>query len=1268
MTTYNLWTRVATMLLIPLFCTTEAWAGDVTAEQARRQAQAFLKSHQPAAGGPRRAPGTTPELTLTSRVSGLYVFNVADEGGFVIVSNDDRTRPILGFGDSGHIDPDHMPSNMRAWLQGYADEIAWLQKQGNNSNTNTTSTTTVGPAKVQRRVGSHSTNEITPMVSTTWNQNGPYWNQTPYYKEDDNGLLFFSKDYVDGYTHCATGCVATAMAQVMKYHEWPKTATEEIFPYQWAGSIYLPDKNTSLEPITFDWANMKDSYSGTYTDTEANAVATLMKYCGYSVEMDYGKESGSSTDKVADALMFYFDYNENTVTTVQRCFYTYANWTDLIYHELANGRPVVYGGMSSGGGHEFVCDGYQYDSDTETDFFHINWGWGGKSDNYFVLSALDPDIQGIGGSTSNDGFHYGQDAVIGIQPAGGTGTIADIPTVNVDLALNSVTFSDNPIPDEEVTVYIDLKNNSTDEWDGDIGMYVYYYADDNWEYLENHDGNFLIPAQSESTVCQLTFTPHNIGQYGIMVYRPSETLGYINWIGSNSEPISVMVMPLGYLYPPQKLTATPTPTSATITWTGNNDAISYNVRYRTPSSAPVLFFEGFENSGTGWTNSGDIYTGIPHSGTSFVLLGYSSTNTQYLISPELTNLESGSTVAFYQRYYASENTFKVGFSSTTTDVGAFSWGSEQTATSTYTLFSEAIPDGTKYIAIQTTAASSDEALLIDDFSVYGTEIPAGEWVNESTIETSIELTGLTPETTYEVQAQAVYTEGESEWTESVTFTTPVANSVPADVTAHLAADGATITWTGYGDSYNFQYRTAAIEDILFFEDFENGLYTWTAIRNGEGVDGTDWRIVKPSSIFSNASLPAHSGNYAVMTRSYSGEAYEVDNWLISPQVTLDGTLKFWVMGNASYPEHYDVYVSTTSNDISAFTKIYEPANVTDTWTEVSVDLSSYNGKRGYIALRHTDTDKDYLLLDDFGIYTNTSTPASDWQEMVLTDPTVTLSGLPTNNGYEYRIQSVTGTTQSEWSETGSFALLTLENTATTNSNLIFNQRGRLAHVTLANRTLWKDGDWNTLVLPFGVDLKDDGCPLAGATARWLASANITGTTLSLNFSSPMNRLAAGTPYIIKWDASENNIVNPVFNGVTINYHQNNLDNEAENDERVRFIGTYDAQTIDNENQSILYMGSGNTLYYPSGEAATHINACRAYFKIGEDDAASVRALSSFIFSEDDTEATGIISVDGGQTNIDHSADAWYTLSGVRLSGKPTQRGLYIQGGKKVLVP
>ena len=138
--------------------------------------------------------------------------------------------------------------------------------------------------------------------------------------------------------------------------------------------------------------------------------------------------------------------------------------------------------------------------------------------------------------------------------------------------------------------------------------------------------------------------------------------------------------------------------------------------------------------------------------------------------------------------------------------------------------------------------------------------------------------------------------------------------------------------------------------------------------------------------------------------------------------------------------------------------------------------------------------------------------------------------------------------------------------------------------------------------------------------------------------------------------------------MTINYHQNNPDNEAENDERVRFIGTYDAQTIDNENQSILYMGSGNTLYYPSGEAATHINACRAYFKIGEDDAASVRALSSFIFSEDDTEATGIISVDGGQTNIDHSADAWYTLSGVRLNGKPTQRGLYIQGGKKVLVP
>ena len=114
-------------------------AADVTPAQALQQAQNFVKSRTSFTGGPRRAPGTVPQMKQPRRVKGLYVFNMS-KGGFVVVSNDDRTRPILGFSDSGSFDPDNMPANMQAWLQGYADEIAWLQQHGSSGNSQTQAT------------------------------------------------------------------------------------------------------------------------------------------------------------------------------------------------------------------------------------------------------------------------------------------------------------------------------------------------------------------------------------------------------------------------------------------------------------------------------------------------------------------------------------------------------------------------------------------------------------------------------------------------------------------------------------------------------------------------------------------------------------------------------------------------------------------------------------------------------------------------------------------------------------------------------------------------------------------------------------------------------------------------------------------------------------------------------------------------------------------------------------------------------------------------
>jgi len=478
------------------------WADEVTDGQALQEAQAFVNNRLNTSGGPRRAPGATPQLTAAGQVSGLYLFNIGDGEGFVVVSNDDSTTPILGFAESGAIDPDNMPTNMRAWLQGYADEIAWLRQEGGQGADS--SVLTFAP----RRVGTHSTDAIAPLVSTTWNQLTPYNNLTPYYKETNSGILFRT-NYAYGYSHCATGCVATAMAQVMKYHQWPASPTEAIPAYQWTSSITLPELTAS---ITFDWSNMLNSYSGSYTDTQANAVATLMKYCGWSVTMDYGPESGSNTENVAAALKEYYDYNDETTTYVSRSLYTYANWVDLMYYELTNGRPVVYGGQSSGGGHEFVCDGYKYES--QTDFFHINWGWGGLSDNYFVLSALDPEQQGTGGSSSTDGFHYGQDAVIGIQPSTGTGKLSEtILPSDIKLSYNSITLSSTEIViGSSVDIIANITNNSTDDYDGDI---VVGRKAEGYGTLVNN--NFLIPAGTTRD-CVFTYTPTETGTYELVSF------------------------------------------------------------------------------------------------------------------------------------------------------------------------------------------------------------------------------------------------------------------------------------------------------------------------------------------------------------------------------------------------------------------------------------------------------------------------------------------------------------------------------------------------------------------------------------------------------------------------------------------------------------------------------------------------------------------------------------------------------------------------------
>ena len=235
-----------------------------------------------------------------------------------------------------------------------------------------------------------------------------------------------------------------------------------------------------------------------------------------------------------------------------------------------------------------------------------------------------------------------------------------------------------------------------------------------------------------------------------------------------------------------------------------------------------------------------------------------------------------------------------------------------------------------------------------------------------------------------------------------------------------------------------------------------------------------------------------------------------------------------------------------------------------------------------------------------------------------------------------------------------------------NSTTISAADGYVANVTLANRTLYKDGAWNTICLPFDVTIA--GSPLAGAEARALTSGSIDGTTLNLTFGNAVTELVAGTPYIIKWESGDN-LVSPVFSGVTIDadadgsYDTETASPAVTTDERVRFLGTYKSTAFDAEDKSILLMGGANTLYYPTAGAG--IGAQRAYFKIGSDGALLARRLTAFNIDFGDDEATGIISTTN-DTN-DTNSDAWYSLDGRRLSAKPSRAGVYINKGIKVVI-
>lgn len=374
------------------FLTAIVWAGPVTEEQALKQALQFLQTKRPQVADMPLQLAAQPRQPLAARQRAaqqpFYVFNVGQNEGFVMVSGDDRTPAILGYGENGNMDMSQLPDNLRYWLEEYERQIAQLDH-------------------VQAAPVSHVQRaSIAPMITTYWGQDAPYNNLCPIDVETQKRSV--------------TGCLATAMAQVMYFHKYPAATTITIPAYRTATlNMLVP----AIEPTTIDWDNMLPYYTVSSTNVQKTAVAKLMQMCGSASKMDYSSEgSGAGTDGLLAALYRYFGYDEY-LRAVSRSDYTIGEWNDMIYAELAANRPVLYAGYSMGGGHQFVIDGY-----SDNDLFHVNWGWDGYfQDTYFLLSILNPGSNsGTGASTTADGYSIWQEAMLGVQPPTGQRAITEV--------------------------------------------------------------------------------------------------------------------------------------------------------------------------------------------------------------------------------------------------------------------------------------------------------------------------------------------------------------------------------------------------------------------------------------------------------------------------------------------------------------------------------------------------------------------------------------------------------------------------------------------------------------------------------------------------------------------------------------------------------------------------------------------------------------------------------------------------------------------------
>lgn len=378
----NLYTfcQVAALLTLSAICTS-VHADHLTPEEALRRAENSSVRRMPALQSDNaRMSLAFTQYEYASQDAAVYVFHRPSGNGFMLLAADDNVGDlVLGYSDTSHFDPSNIPAGMQCLLAAYADYVSQAR---------------VSP---KQRAVKEGRIDVSPIVQAQWSQSNPYNNYCPV---------------VEGAGRCVTGCVATAMSQIMRFHRYPEQGQGSYtHTFKYKDTEYTT--SADFGSTVYDWEHMTYTYNSTSTNEENSAVATLMHHCGVASRMKYDPYVSTTNALYAGVgWLKYFGY-DRSMTFYKRAWFTDEEWDEIIYQQVVQGLPMMYEGYTSTyAGHEFVCDGYR----AIDGYYHINWGWGGSSNGYYMLDGLTPGKTGSDAIGSKSGYNFEQAVLCNIRP------------------------------------------------------------------------------------------------------------------------------------------------------------------------------------------------------------------------------------------------------------------------------------------------------------------------------------------------------------------------------------------------------------------------------------------------------------------------------------------------------------------------------------------------------------------------------------------------------------------------------------------------------------------------------------------------------------------------------------------------------------------------------------------------------------------------------------------------------------------------------------